>query len=81
MSEQPLYPTAMIERAIMCETYVVGSLGGWSGPMDPEGSSPADAEKMRVHGSVLYVVPSSGVVAPSDCHVIIDGARTGVHRS
>ena len=79
--ESHLYPTTMIEGAIVRETYVVGSLGDWPGPMSPEGSSAADAAKMGVHGSVLYVVPTSGVVAPSDCRVIIDGARTGVPRS
>ena len=71
----------MVEMAIVRETYVVGSLCGRPGPMNPEGSSPADDEKMGVHGSVLYVVQTRGVVAPSDCREIIDNARTGVPRS
>ena len=74
------YPMSLVEREIVTETYVVGSLGGAPGPMNPPLFSTGATAMMERHGSVLFVLPTSGALSPAECHAIVDDAA-GVPRS
>ena len=69
------YPTTKIEIEIVTNSYVVGSLDGWPGPMNPEKISSGGTAMMEKYGSVLYVVPTSGSLSPEDSRVVVDTLR------
>ena len=69
------YPTTKIEIEIVTNSYLVGSLGGWPGPMNPKLISSGPTAMMEKYGSVLYVVPTSGALSPAKSRVVVDNLR------